>query len=1004
MDSESFQHGYNAFLLPSTFSPWVSNESADLADANNRSRAGMVHREEPAISPVSAHSIADSDTSSFYGERPASPVSILSQPLGVTPPSPRQDPSTPPAYATPQIGRLSSRSIRSISSFETVDPRLSSQTERRSSDTSTLGPSYSAPSSEGTIPPASNIDAKRNTVIMPTPPEAQFIPLSAMYNPNPSPRSMVSEDDGEVNNVFPRCSQVHLGCHSRRDVYIKRWSWLYVTLIILSIYSTGLSGLWLVVSIYQPQYGRGISTGNGWQLSPSTATLLATLAARTIELSFVTVFVAVLGQVLTRRAFSRFSRGVTLAEMTMRNWVIQPGSLLTHWEGLPHAATTLLGALTLIATICSLFYTTASDAMVSPKLIHQDWAMRDLRGLVKASYANPQYVEGNCQTPLTSIDTNHSAESCVNVLFSGQSYHSLGAFLNEWDGIHRNISSVETPLSKRPNATHNLFDNTTMVSSWIDTDSSNMMANFATYERIVNNVTLAMPHPGVYAAATDPINGILQPSELLGIGEYSVRASVVSPAVNVMCANMDPTELEPLVYTTWPNAKNHNLGFGNNQTVGESTWLNEVPLASETEWLNRTVVDDLFKWGEKYGRRPPVFQLYPGDYNMVTYATKEYVDALYILAKAPNITDYTLCQLQSWVTGNCSTSFDLSGTSGGHMEANCEDTNDINTYMKAEPELALDALVPSKDWRNMAAQWGLAIDLNGGTENSNASNARILTNLILDVPKLDPRLPSMAEALAVLVANTVVTGALDSTFKPVWTYDANDSLATGVYETFRAQVRTQQYASAHTAAWQVIFYPILGLTFVLNVLCLLYLVSGTALTSFSVGKSSPSSLPLTQSTPKLKHHFSSTTARFSLASKTHTLVQDTSPESDSENDDPKINNSNNQGNRTRKAAKGLVTDYTEPQNLFALAVNSPSSRALAGSCGHGPDGAALAVPWRVGYAAGANHYFFQEARGNGNGNANNRQAVGSGADLLGEDDDGRYAQSYKRLSSRRAWL
>jgi len=114
----------------------------------------------------------------------------------------------------------------------------------------------------------------------------------------------------------------HPECYSRRDVHIKRCSWLYVTLICLSVYSTVLSGLWLVVSIVQPRYGRGISTGVGWQLTPSTATLLATLAARTIELSFVTVFVAVLGQVLTRRAFSTGSKGVSLAEMTMRNWVI----------------------------------------------------------------------------------------------------------------------------------------------------------------------------------------------------------------------------------------------------------------------------------------------------------------------------------------------------------------------------------------------------------------------------------------------------------------------------------------------------------------------------------------------------------------------------------------------------------------------------------------------------------------------------------------------------------
>jgi hypothetical protein len=30
---------------------------------------------------------------------------------------------------------------------------------------------------------------------------------------------------------------------------------------------------------------------------------------------------------------------------------------------------------------------------------------------------------------------------------------------------------------------------------------------------------------------------------------------------------------------------------------------------------------------------------------------------------------------------------------------------------------------------------------------------------------------------------------------------------------------------------------------------------------------------------------------------------------------------------------GLVTDYSEPQNLFALAVNNPPSGSMSGSCG-----------------------------------------------------------------------
>lgn len=64
-------------------------------------------------------------------------------------------------------------------------------------------------------------------------------------------------------------------------------------------------------------------------MAPSTATLVCTLVAKTIEISFVTVYVALLGQVLTRRAFIKKAKGVTLAEMTMRNWVIVSKQLCT---------------------------------------------------------------------------------------------------------------------------------------------------------------------------------------------------------------------------------------------------------------------------------------------------------------------------------------------------------------------------------------------------------------------------------------------------------------------------------------------------------------------------------------------------------------------------------------------------------------------------------------------------------------------------------------------------
>jgi hypothetical protein len=49
-----------------------------------------------------------------------------------------------------------------------------------------------------------------------------------------------------------------------------------------------------------------------------------------------------------------------------------------------------------------MFYTTASDALVSPHLRFGRWENMVMEGLVKTVYANPSYMKQNCQTPITS--------------------------------------------------------------------------------------------------------------------------------------------------------------------------------------------------------------------------------------------------------------------------------------------------------------------------------------------------------------------------------------------------------------------------------------------------------------------------------------------------------------------------------------------------------------------------------------------------------------------------
>jgi hypothetical protein len=209
------------------------------------------------------------------------------------------------------------------------------------------------------------------------------------------------------------------GCPTVHDIHSSRRSWLSVSVLVLSIYSTIFSGIWLMLAIAQPRYGRTIHSGGS--LTPSTASTLFALFAKTIELSFVTVFVTFLGQVISRRSLVKASRGVTITELTMRTWVIQPGFMITHWQHVQHAGLTILGVITLTAAAVATFYTTASDALVSPHLKYGKWENKIMEGLVQASYANPTFIEANCQTPIsTTLDPNNAGTTCLSIEHAGQ--------------------------------------------------------------------------------------------------------------------------------------------------------------------------------------------------------------------------------------------------------------------------------------------------------------------------------------------------------------------------------------------------------------------------------------------------------------------------------------------------------------------------------------------------------------------------------------------------------
>jgi hypothetical protein len=298
-------------------------------------------------------------------------------------------------------------------------------------------------------------------------------------------------------------------------------------------------------------------------------------------------------------------------------------------------------------------------------------------------------------------------------------------------------------------------------------------------------------------------------------------------------------------------------------------------------------------------------------------------DSIYLLVAGPAelaITpSYTLCQFRSFLSPTCSSRYNVSGRVGGHLEANCEDPLDNMAYDKSLPAAPVTRW---PDWKNVGSEWLLALALNTGISNANASNARLLSQLIPTFESWQPvqlpmLTPTIAEHLAVMVGNTLLTASMDADFKHFWGYQAT-ILNPGNYTTFNASLASQEYTSGYTAKWQSIFYIVLALVFATNVFCLVY---------------------------------------FFLRS-------------------------------------GLVTDYTEPQNLFALAVNSPPSSKLSGSCGAGPEGHQMGVGWHVEQEEGTGHFAIKEREYGYDGEKFDMRKRRSGQSL-------KTMSSYSKLSSKR---
>ncbi len=173
---------------------------------------------------------------------------------------------------------------------------------------------------------------------------------------------------------------------------------------------------------------------------------------------------------------------------------------------------------------------TLMQRSVSPKLKLGKSVETTLYGRVATKFANPQYVASKCQTPIQMNADPIAGTTCLSIEHAGQGfvalicqcptavltcerrYHNYQQYLATWTELVANGSSF-TDLLLRPAPVALLHDNTTVQGSWVNVQ--NMTEVSARYgQRIVNNISMAMPHVGIFTAARDPLNGIMQPETI----------------------------------------------------------------------------------------------------------------------------------------------------------------------------------------------------------------------------------------------------------------------------------------------------------------------------------------------------------------------------------------------------------------------------------------------------------------------------------------------------------
>lgn len=294
-----------------------------------------------------------------------------------------------------------------------------------------------------------------------------------------------------------------------------------MAIMIASLFSTGLSGIWCILPIISFRYPIGKPGQPGVELASTIVALLA----KAIELSFVLTCASCIAEEFSRRLTNRSSSGITVAEMQLRSFLYQPGAMFTHYKALLNAAKTVPGLLTVIAMISATFYTTASDTLVSPKASLRPPSQQRIPASVSSAFSNSTYIQNTCPVLVSVTEDPTAFNSCDAVVQTADAFRNFVSYVDTFHSLQSGLNGSLLPQERPPPvATYN--DLISVQGSWLHEDGLEEDITYAqSYignSRVINNVTMLLPHAGVVSPSQRLGDALTPPDSNVSLSMSSI--------------------------------------------------------------------------------------------------------------------------------------------------------------------------------------------------------------------------------------------------------------------------------------------------------------------------------------------------------------------------------------------------------------------------------------------------------------------------------------------------